>query len=160
MVVSVYNSMLGSKFDAGKANTQFATDARNCMYVAPQTHDVFGRENLCQSSLFSLYPGKADCVYQGLLTTETNMRPAYWRYIGDCSGTDEYYVGGKRQMVLGYPGTSYVFDRQQEALQDVNCNSLGCSTARNACNFNKSLEHLKKLNYHTTSNSLASTKTN
>jgi len=31
------------------------------------------------------------------------MRPAYWRYIGDCDGSDLGYVGGKDQMILGYP---------------------------------------------------------
>lgn len=148
-IASISSQLLYTKFDAGKANTQLASESRNNMTIPPPTHDVYGRENLCQNSLFSLFPGNPDCVFKGLLDTETQMRPAYWRYIGDCNGLGQGYAGGNNQMVLGYPGTGYVFDIQKQALQDVPCNSLKCDNSRNACKSFKNYDHLRKHNYHT-----------
>jgi hypothetical protein len=50
------------------------------------------------------------------------MRPAYWRYVGDCDGNNSAYVGGADQMVLGY-GTAArgrVWDQRLQAQQNLN----------------------------------------
>lgn len=156
MAATIGSVLLSSKIDTGKY-VQVQGAIGNGMYVCPQTHDVYGRENLCQNSLFSLYPGKADCVFQGLLETETNMRPAYWRYVGDCNGTDDGFVGGNRQMVLGYPGTGYVYDAEKEALEDVECSALGCQKSQQACQEFKLSRHVKKHDHQLTTNMMAGT---
>lgn len=157
MVVAVSNSILSSKIDSGKANTQIYSQHINSSYTQAGTHDNFGREGLCQNSLFSLYPGKSDCIFQGLISNETNMRPAYWRHIGDCDGNDAGYVGGKDQMILGYGSgpRGYVANVDKQALENVSCGSLPCGAAKEACMTNRAANQTQKYNFTTTNRSLA-----
>lgn len=155
---SISATQLAGKIQAGKANTQIASQGRNSMFVPKSDHDTYGRDNLCASSQFLLMPGQSDCVFQGLISNETNMRPAYWRYIGDCDGEDAGYVGGSDNMILGYPNgpRGYVYDRKNEAIQNVTCNRLACSAAKSGCLQDKIGIQTQKVNFHFTQNSMAS----
>lgn len=155
-VPSVGSSLLGTKNDAGKYIYGDSV-RRTSSYTPYSNYDTYGRDGLCRNSLFSLYPGRDDCVFHGLITTETNMRPAYWRFIGDCDGGDLGYVGGSDQMVLGYPNgpRGFRIDVRQDAIDQLNPMAFGSSPARQAIDGAQRAIQNKKTNYSATSNTLA-----
>lgn len=148
--VTVRNVLTGSKISvAGPSTRGYSQHITSNHVPGNRSHDNYGREGLCHNSLFALYPGRADCTFQGLLNNETNMRPAYWRYIGDCDGNDFGYVGGKDQMILGYGAgpRGMVYDAVQDGLYGTRCSGLGCEQAQSQCEKDKFDAMNKKYNF-------------
>lgn len=131
---SLSSNTLGNKLDTGKV-IQHSSHGLNNMTIINNGTDSYGRSALCSNSVFALFPGNADCVYSGLLETETNMRPAYWRYIPDCDGYDSSYAGGADQMILGYHTgpRGQIADPDKALRNNVSCSSAGCPNAVEAC---------------------------
>lgn len=157
MSLGVSYSLLGTKIDPGMQVRGYSQHITNNHVSGDRSFDNFGREGLSQHSLYSLYPGKADCAFHGLLTNETNMRPAYWRYIGDCNGNDLGYVGGQDQMILGYGSgpRGMRVNNVEDNLFATPCSSLKCGAAKNACEMEKLSSLGKKFNFGASRRTLA-----
>lgn len=156
-VPSISNVQQSHKIDSTAISIRGYSEHITSSQVLPDTYDTYGRDGLCRNSLFSLYPGRADCIFQGLITNETNMRPAYWRYIGDCDGGDLGYVGAKDQMILGYGAgpRGGVIDPRLDAIQQLNPSSFKSQLARDALEQDQLHHRAKKYNYSVTTDSLA-----
>lgn len=133
-MTSLINNLSCGKLDAAAAAMRAEGAHRYGSYVKDKASwDTYGRSNLCSTSLNRIYGGAADCDLCGLIQQETVTRPDYTKYIGGECGN--CYTGGADQMILGYPAgpRGFAYCPSAAAVQAVDCNSLGCSGAREAC---------------------------